>query len=264
MIGIAVENVSRAVIDALARGEPPTADALRLLLRGYAATGRADFRDALEPGLAIGLEIAADSASESSSSWLTLCAEAAEASDDARLREAAASLAARVRTCWGATRSVAVIAAGVDACLRANLEIQSAVDELERIVAAEYQPGEGISGASENEIAVAGALLTAFFVTGRLPYAMLAEELAQHARRTFAIAADLPFALGCEMSAVFARLAALHRDDDYRTAAVIAPGADYAGDAADILVRLAPDVPAQGLAGAAYGLAAGELQSAIP
>jgi hypothetical protein len=263
VIGAAVDNVSRAVLDALARGDAPTADALRLLLRGYAATGRDDFRDALESGLAHGLEIAADSSSESAAPWLILCAEAIEASDDERLRDAASNLASKVRMIWGATRSVARSALGVDACLRANLEVAGAVDELERLVAAGYEPGEGIGGTPEDETAMAGTLLTAFLVTGRLPYAMLAEELVQHARRTFA-AADLPFPLGCDVSAVLARMAALHQDEGYRTAAVIAPGADYAGDAARILERLAPEAASHGLAGAAYGLAAGELQSAFP
>jgi hypothetical protein len=262
IIGTAVENVSRAVLAALARGDTPTADALRLLLRGYAATGRDDFRDALESGLADGLEIAAHSSSESAPPWLILCAEAIEASDDGRLRGAASNLASKARMLWGATGSVGRSALSVDACLRANLEVAGAVDELERLVAAGYEPGEGMSGAPEDETAMAGMLLTAFLVTGRLPYAMLAEELVQHARKTFA-SADVPFALGCDVSAVLARMAMLHQDEGYRTAAVIAPGADYAGDAARILERLAPDAPRHGLAGAVYGLAAGELQSAL-
>ena len=258
-IGTAVENVSRVVLDALARGEAPTADALRLLLRGYAATGRDDLRDALESGLAHGLEIAADSTSESAPPWLVLCAEAAEASDDTRLRDAASQLASKAKLIWGATRSVGLAARSVDACLRANLEVASAVDELERLVAAAYTPGEGIAGSPDDEMAVASMLLTAFFVTGRLPYAMLAEELVRHACGTFMAAASLPFALGCVTSGVLSRMAALHRDEDYRAAAVLAPGADYAADAAVILERLAPDAPGHGLAGAAYGLAAGEL-----
>src|SRR3954471_3746370 len=102
VIGAAVENVSRAVLDALARGETPTPDALRLLLRGYASTGRDDFRDALETGLAGALELAADSASDAAPRWLVLFAEAAEASDDDRLRDACVDLAAKSRTIWGA------------------------------------------------------------------------------------------------------------------------------------------------------------------
>lgn len=263
IIGTAVDHVSLAVLDALARGETPTADALRLLLRGYAASGRDDFRDALETGLAMALEIAADSSSASSPQWLILFAEAAEASDDERVREAASSLASKVRMIWGATRSVGLAARSVDGCLRANLEVQGAVDELERLVAAAYEPGEGVAGTPDDEIAVAGALLTAFAVTGRLPYAMLAEELVQHARRTLMSPSDLPFALGCEASAVLSRMAALHQDEHYRTAAVIAPDADYAGDAALLLERLAGAAPGQGLAGAVYGLAAGELRSVL-
>lgn len=264
LIGTAVENVSRVVLEALARGDAPTPDALRLLLRGYASTGRDDFRDALETGLAGAFEVAADSPSDASPHWLILFSEAAEASDDERLREAASQLAARVRMIWGATRSLGLTAASIDACLRANLEVQGAIDELERVIGAAYAPGEGIRGTLDDEIAVAGTLLTAFLVTGRLPYAMLAEELVQHARRPLVAATDLPFALGCHASAVFSRMAALHQDDGYRTAAIIAPGADYAADAAGILERLAESAPGHGLAGAAYGLAAGELQSSIP
>jgi hypothetical protein len=264
IIGTAVENVSRVVLDALARGDAPTPDALRLLLRGYASTGRDDFRDALETGLAAALELAADSSSDASPRWLVLFAEAAEASDDERLREASSSLAAKARMIWGATRSISLTAASIDACLRANLEVQGAVDELERVVGAAYEPGEGIRGTLDDEIAVAGMLLTAFLVTGRLPYAMLAEELVQHARRPLVAVTALAFELGCHASAVLSRMAALHQDEGYRTAAIVAPGADYAADAAAILERLAEGAPGQGLTGAAYGLAAGELQSCLP
>ncbi len=264
IIGAAVERVSRGVIDALTRGDAPTADALRLLLRAYAATGRDDVREALETGLARALEIAADSSSESAAPWLVLFAEAADASDDERLRSAASDLASKARMAWGATRSIGLAAQSVDACLRAGLDVQDAVDELERIVSAAYEPGEGMTGGAADAVATAGALLTAFFVTGRLPYAMLAEELVQHTRRTLMTSDACPFALGCDAAAVLSRMAALHQDEDYRAAAVIAPGADYGADAARILEQLAGDALASGLEGAAYGLAAGELQSAIP
>jgi hypothetical protein len=263
IIAAAVEQVSRDVLDALARGEVPTADALRLLLRGYAATGRDDFREALETGLARGLEVAADSSSETSPPWLMLFAEAAEATDDERVRDAAANLATKARMVWGATRPVGLAALGVDACLRAHLDIQAAIDELERIVSDAYEPGEGVDGTIDDELAVAGALLTAFAASGRLPYAMLAEELVQHARPRLIAPGNLAFALGCSASAVLARMAVLHQDEDYRTAAVISPDADYASDAGLILERLADGAPGRGLAGAAYALAAGELQSAV-
>jgi len=261
-IGAAVEHVSRAVLEALGRGDAPTPEALRLLLRGYAATGRDDFREALEAGLASALDIAADSSSESSPRWLLLFAEAADASDDERLRDVASTLVSKARTIWGATTSVGLAALSVEACLRANVDLQSAVDELERLVGAAYEPGEGIGGSFEDEMRVASALLTAFLATDRLPYAMLAEELIQHNRPALVAAADLPFAAACEAAAVLARMAVLHASDEYRAAAVMAPGARYADDAAEILERLAGAAAAHGLAGAAYGLAAGELGSA--
>jgi hypothetical protein len=55
----------------------------------------------------------------------------------------------------------------------------------------------------------------------------------------------------------------LHQVAEYRTAAVIAPDADYARDAAIMLERAAHDAHTLGLAAAAYALAAGELQSAF-
>ena len=263
VIGAAVDRVSHVVLDALARGDAPTPDALRMLLRGYAATGRDDFREALETGLARGLEIAADSSSESAAPWLILFAETADASDDERVRAAAANLASRARMVWGATRSLSLSAASVEACLRAKLELRGAVDELERLIGTAYEPGDGVGQSLEDEMAVAGALLTGFLVTGRLPYAMLAEELVQHTRRAHLGRADLPFAVSCETASVLARMAALHHDDDYRAAAVISPAAKYQEDAAVILERLAEDAPRHGLDAAAYALAAGELQSAL-
>ncbi len=264
IIGTAVDEVSRDVIDALARGDQPTPDSLRLLLRAYASTGREDFRNALETGLAHALEISADSSSESAPPWLILFAEAADASDDGRIRAAASDLASKARMIWGATTSLALAARSVDACLRAKLELQGAVDELERLIATAYEPGQGMGNSMEGELATAGALLTAFLVTGRLPYAMLAEELVQHTRRAYLSRADLSFDASCAAAGVLSRMAALHNDDDYRAAAVISPAARYGDEAAEILERLAASVAGRGQAGAAYALAAGELQSAFP
>ena len=264
IIGTAVDEVSRAVLDALARGDQPTPDSLRLLLRAYASTGQEDFRNALETGLAQALEISADSSSESASPWLILFAEAADASDDGRIRAAASDLASKIRMIWGATNSLAQAARSVDACLRAKLELQGAVDELERLIGTAYEPGHGIGDSMEGEMATAGALLTAFLVTGRLPYAMLAEELVQHTRGAYLGRPDLPFDASCAAAGVLSRMAALHNDDDYRAAAVISPAARYGDEAAEILERLAASVAGRGQAAAAYALAAGELQSAFP
>ncbi len=267
----AVEEIGRVVLQAFVRGEPPTADALRFLLRGYAATGRDDFREALEDGLARALEIAVDSSSAAAPRWLILFVEAADASDDERLRHAASNLASKARMNWSVSSpALAIAASSVDAYIRAVplLEggtslLQAPIDELERIVSTTYEPGEGITGTLDDELCVAGLLLTAFAVTDRLPYAMLAEELLQHGRQTLMTSDAVSFATQCEAASVLSRMARLHQADDYRAAAVIAPDADYTRDAGFILERLAPDARTQGLAAAAYALAAGELQSAF-
>src|SRR6185312_6263566 len=117
VIGDAVGKISSVVLELLSRGDVPTPDALRLLLRAYAATGRDDFRNALELGLARAVEIAGDSSSESAAPWLVLIGEASDASDDERLRMSASNLAFKAKMVWGATRSIGLSAASVDACL---------------------------------------------------------------------------------------------------------------------------------------------------
>jgi hypothetical protein len=281
MIGAAVEQVTVAVLDALTRDEAPTSAALRFLLRSYRATGRDDIRDAIEPALARALELARSAPPDDQPRWLLLFTEAAGMSGDDRLSPMVADLVQHLRSTWGRDQSLDVVAAGIDACLRAtdvvSIDdlIESAIDELERILGVAYQPGHGVSGNLTEQIAVASALITAYHVTGRLPYSMLAEELVQASRRrlwddecgAFCSDADVgrskPFGLNCEAAIVLSRLAALHRSAEYRDAAVIAPGADYDGDAARILESLAKDAPGYGLAGAVYGLAAAEQHSVL-
>jgi hypothetical protein len=199
---------------------------------------------------------------------LVLLSEAAEASDDARLRDAASNLATKVRMNWNAAQPIGVRAESVDAYLRAlpllaRGSAQAPIDELELLVANAYAPGSGIDGSVEQEISVAAALLTAFTVTDRLPYAMLAEELLRHARAVVLDSAALPFVTACDAAAALSRMAALHHLAEYRTAAVTAPDADYAADAAGMLERIAGEAHLHGLEAAAYALAAGELQSAF-
>ena len=264
---------------ALASGEEPTAHAVRLLIRRYALAGRDDILHALEHALTRALEAWPQAPRDEHAGWLMLFVEAAAVSDDDRVREAAGGLATGLRESWGRERRIAVGAAGVDACLRANAaglpggDLQAAVDELERLVGAAYEPGEGLSRAAGggrarlgDHVSAASALLTAYECTGRLPYSMLAEELMQFAARTLGDAAapgfidgdttSKPFALNCEAASVLHRLSALHRSDEYREAAVVAPFADYGRDAERILRWLAPEVPEAGFAGAVYGLAA--------
>jgi len=267
-IAAAVDDITNAVLEALGRGDAPTPESLRLLLRGYATTGRDEFRDAIEPALARALELAADSSSTAAAGWLVLFAEAADASDDIRLAKAASDLASKARMNWGSDQPIDLNAAGVDAYLRALPVLgvdaaQAPIDELERLVSASYEPGRGIGGTTDEEISVASALLTAFAVTDRLPYAMLAEELLQHARVELLNSNAMSFSTACRAASALSRMAALHKVAEYRTAAVIAADADYAGDAARILERIAGDARVLGLAAASYALAAGELQSAF-
>jgi hypothetical protein len=108
-------------------------------------------------------------------------------------------------------------------------------------------------------VVASSALLTAFEVTGRLPYSMLAEELMQPVRRGDA-AGDI--AADCGAARVLCRLATLHDDTDYRAAAVLAPGADYREDAARLLRAHASQVlDAQVAQAALYGIALRELIS---
>jgi hypothetical protein len=291
MIAGAIERVTDVVLRALARDEAPIAPAVRFLLRRYAATGRDEIRDALEPALARALDEWPQVARDQHPGWLLLFADAAAVSDDDRLRNAAGGLTASLREAWGRESRIAVAAAGVDACLRASdwVEagdipreiIQPAIDELERVVAGAYRPGEGVSqtasggprGRLTDQSSAASALLTAFECTSRLPYSMLAEELMQFARRTLWDAdaggffdgdsGAKPFALNCEAASVLCRLALLHGSDDYQRAAVVASDADYRRDAEQILRWLAPSAPELGLAGAVYGLAATDWQSVL-
>lgn len=284
-VPLAVERVTNTVLQALA-GEEPTAPAVRLLLRRYAATGRDDVHDALEPALTRALDIWPLTGRDEHAGWLMLFAEAAGVSDDERVHDAMAGLASRVQASWGRGRLTAAAATGVDACLRAAGadervgNLQAAIDELERLVADAYRPGEGVTTAAPggrprlaDHISTASALLTAFEHTGRLPYSMLAEELMQFAARTLADTGapgffdgetgSKPFTLNCEAASVLCRLATLHGSDEYRGAAVLAAGADYGRDAGRILHWLAPEAPQLGLAGAVYGLAAADCHSAL-
>jgi hypothetical protein len=72
-----------------------------------------------------------------------------------------------------------------------------------------------------------------------------------------------PFALNCEAASVLFRLAALHGSDEYLGAAVVAAGADYGRDAANILYELAPQAPRLGLEGAVFALAASDWHSPL-
>ena len=280
----ALDRIAARVVESLARGRDVSPDSTLFLLRFYIASAADDAGAALAVALAHALNAAAacDDVAESAA-WLAVFAEAASVADDDRIPDAARTLAARLRDAWpldlAAPLGVATSAASADACLRGvgvlgAAAVQPALDELERIVAVTYRPGDGLAIAGRGDgrdalqaradahLSVARALLTAFDLTARIPYAMLAEELVQLVRRAhFNFGAQL----NCASARVLCRLALLHDDDGYRTAAVVAPGADYRDDAARMLRPHDGEADAVDLDDAArYGLALAEFTAATP
>jgi hypothetical protein len=285
-----LQRIADRVVDAIGRQRPVSPGVLTFLLRCYRATDAAALRDALEPALALGLELHTAAAScRERAAWLGLFTEAAALSDDERLRDAIADLVPALRREWTGCRIVGDLAMAIDACLNVigifdprDLAAK-AIDELEHLIAAAYRPGDGLAhdldspdgvrGQLADQLRAASAMLTAYVLTWRLPYGMLAEELVLFARRTrwdddravFRTAADEDadgFTLNCEAARVLCRLAALHHDDDYRHVAVVAVGADYRTDAERILASQASGAHERDLSdAAAYGLALAEFNS---
>ena len=190
---------------------PP--EAVLFLLRLYAA-GDGSVRDGVEQGLTRGLSLAGPASEPCRRmQWLRLLADAATLSDDERLRAAVSQ------------------------------DLPDAVDALELFVRRSYEPGDGLLGLSAAaHLHCASALLAAFDLSGRLPYALLAEELLRHARRHWFLedsgAFDVDFGANCVALRVLCRVAALHADADYVAAAVMAPGVDDQGDARRLATML--------------------------
>jgi len=262
-----LDAITTRVLDALVNEEhvdAVDAGSLTFLLRQYLSTDRQDLRDALGTALASALEHAASEPSAAGrAAWVMLFAEVAAIAEDDRIVAAVGELVASLRAEWPASRGVDEGSATVEACLVASrlLDPQEvvppAIDQLEHVVGGAYQPGAGVRGGLANQVRAASALLTAFEITGRLPYSMLAEELMQTARRVDPDrASPTAFLVHCDAARVFCRLAALHDDADYRKAAVILSDADYRGDAARILAAQSTRlVDAPAAHAAAYGLA---------
>jgi hypothetical protein len=184
----------------------PTPATVLFLLRSYIADGGDAVRAAAERGLTRGLASTAPADTCTRLEWLRTLGEAAAISDDERLREQVA------RT------------------------LPDAVDALETAVRRSYEPGEGLlDSPCERHVQMGSALLAAFDLSGRLPYAMLADELVQYARRRWWRetdgAFDAGFAVNCTALHVLCGLAGLHRDAAYRAAAVIPPTSTYFDDA---------------------------------
>ena len=222
--------IADALIASLTAGAT-SPSAVLFMLRSYTASGRDDMRAAIEAGLTGGLHaIATEADPRRRCQWLGVFAEAAAVSDDERLVESVQSY------------------------------LPSTIDGLERLVRSGYEPGEVLAGADlDGQMLSALAFLTAFELTGRLPYSMLAEDLLQIARREWWDSDGGKFGDHFSANAIGAqllcRLAALHRDADYAASAVIAPGAAYALDAERILTALAPIARTHLDAVAEYGMA---------
>ena len=287
-----LEQIADRVVEAVVRDDAIDAIALTFLLRRYRQTDTEPLRRALEPALARGLETRrAASTCRERAAWLCLFTEAASISADDRLREAIADLEPALRHDWIGCRIVGDLALAIEACLNVISVFDprdlapKAIDALEHLVAAAYRPGEGLvhdldapngaRGHLGDHMNTAAALLSAYVLTWRLPYGMLAEELVQFARRRLwddeqaafrespdAVTESRPFALNCDAVRVLCRLAALHHDDDYRHVAVVAADANYKADAERILTAHASSFEGRGLAdAAAYGLALAEYRN---
>ena len=278
-------SLTGRVVESLARNDDVDAMALMFLIRRYIATKRDDLANAL--GLALTRALDRDARAESLEArarWLTLFAEAATVSEDERIGVAAADLVSWLRQCWGRVEEVEQLMLSIDACLKASEVfdprelVPKAIDELERTIGRTYQPGAGVAhkvsepgcerGRLGDQVRAASALLTAYMGTGRLPYAMLAEELVQYARRTLwdeqggffdgPARASKPFVLNCEAARVLCRLATLHDAKEYCELAVIAPGSNYRDDATRTLETLGSSHREHGVNAAMYGIALGE------
>ena len=230
MDATALQWIADALI-ARIESDQPSPSAVTFLIRRYVVSGRDEIRRAVETGLGRALELAAiERDPRRRCQWLGVFAEAAAISDDERITEPFGSL------------------------------LPSTIDDLENLVRKSYEPGEGFLGARvDDQLHSAAAFLTAFDLTARLPYSMLAEELLQTARRTDwdevrgAFRGD--FAVNAIAVQILCRLQALHRDDAYMASAVVARDSAYEHDAESILRLLTPIARQHSADAAEYGVA---------
>ena len=257
-----LERLTDSALHAIASGGTAPARVLRLLLRGYAATGREALGDALGVALAASLvEPPADDVIERA----LLFVEAAGVSDDERMSAAAVQAIEHLRRLWTSNAGIAPVMRSIDVAIQsierrqqgaaAGDLLPSAIDHLEHVLGQVYRPGAGVvrrdAGGPErarlaDQIAAALALTTAYRMTARLPYAMLAEELLQFARRTwwnaerslFDAGESDSFVANCDAVRLLLTLGDLHGDEEYRRAAIFAADANYLADARQLLAAL--------------------------
>jgi hypothetical protein len=280
-----LDDVAARAAEAVTRDERIDAAIVTFLLRHYLASDAADLREALGLALARALALAEheDTVIERAG-WLMLLIEATAVSDDERIRPAVVQLASTLQALWPAPMPIDDLAASVEACLRAaeivgpGAVVQDAINQLERVIGGAYRPGDGLArdrggvrircGLADH-VRCASALLTAFELTGRLPYSMLAEELivaAGDGRTPNSppegghYSSDAEMVVQCEAAGVLCRLARLHDDPDYRGAAVVSTGIDYRAQASRILAAQSAHARTGTTSAAAvYGLALRDL-----
>ncbi len=248
-----VTSLTRTVLSA-----DPDPFVIRLLATAYRESGRSDVFEVLGAAIAAGLDRArleADAGERAQ--WLIAMAEATTVSDDPLVREAIQTL---LDSC-----TAPLAAAGIEASLRGAVAIgdsarlATAVDDLERLVARAYEPGEGVvldrarGVRPADQVTTASALLTAYEITERLPYSMLAEELMQTTPPDQWPIDDVRGA--CEAARVLCRLAALNEDEGYRAAAVTARDAHYRSAVHGLLHRYDAQRFDSARDAATYGLA---------
>jgi hypothetical protein len=265
----AAASITDLLLQADARGEPSTPAGLTFLARRYAATGADEIGDVLGRGLATALD-RLYSGGRWNADWVHTLCEAAIVADDERIADALAAAASGLRERWPCRDGIAEAMRSVDASLTAAAFlgdrqaggdfIRAAVDELERMISIAYHPGDLLprslgrpdqaDGGVVEHAAAATTLLTAYDVTGRLPYSMLAEELIQLAggpEGPHYVGGPAHYAGGpegldrwsigtrCALARALCRLARLHDDEEYRRAAVVAEARDYRAAAAALV-----------------------------
>lgn len=194
-----------------ADAERTSPEAVLYLMHEYVRAGRPDVGDAIEASLTSGLErVSGERDPCVRCQWLGVFAGSAAFTMDER----------------------------PSACVQRLLP--EAVDALEQFVRSSYEPGEGLLDRSPyDHIRCATALLTAFELTGRLPYSMLAEELFQAARRNDwdeqAGRFSTDFRVNCLAIRLCCAIATLHHEPDYLARAVVAQDATYGRDAERLL-----------------------------
>jgi uncharacterized protein YyaL (SSP411 family) len=184
------------------------------MLHAYVLHGFPAARSAAELGLTRALEaVHADDDACTRMRWVRVLAEAAAVSDDERLGQ--------------------VVLQSVPSVIAA---IESHIQDV-------YEPGEGLVNAScREELDCADALMAAFEMSGRIQYAMLAEELLQHVRRHWWNEIDGRFDADLATNAValhdLVHVLMVQRDSGYLARVTPMPDLHYAPDARRLSVAV--------------------------